>query len=556
MSVRDDVADVRPSMASGMRGEPHAARPLGTADVEFALWLKRSGIRWDGLTITRAPGSSVRGSAVLTTQPFDVGEALAVIPKSAVLSIRTAACAAVLHPLVTEEGIAPDAALNVAVAHERMLGVQSRWYTYLRTLPAFEPLPALWPDSVLTRLLKGTGIDEEARHRRRELQAEYRQIVRALRRLGAEDIADCMSCSSYVHAASLTSSRAFYVDAWHGEALVPFADLLNHKSALVPEGASLEGDGDEGEESNEEAEEMQEEEEATLHDARVASVRRREAAHRAALSFGVSLEMDTTLHNLEAEEGEEEAEDNGHVALVALRPLPAAVECFNTYGEHGNRRLLSDYGFTLKSNPLDVAELPWRTLLTAASAAVVGGERAVRARERELRGHFVCGSLFCELVDGVFGFDIDGTPPAELLLAMWWLLADPAAAPPWMAVDASTPAARSPGVVALRRDALEAARDFLALELARQLLEPPPTPTLAPLRDVLRAAIRAHATSGYSAAARAAAAADVSESCGHRCEDDGLSAMHLAPHVGNLVRSEMRIWEKAEERLACLDSTS
>ena len=68
------------------------------------------------------------------------------------------------------------------------------------------------------------------------------------RRHGAVQLLRALTCDAYLSAASLTSSRAFFVDEWHEEALVPFADLLNHKSALVPEGAEIEGGcADEGE---------------------------------------------------------------------------------------------------------------------------------------------------------------------------------------------------------------------------------------------------------------------------------------------------------------------
>ena len=53
---------------------------------------------------------------------------------------------------------------------------------------------------------------------------------------------ELVSTTAYLQAASLTSSRAFYVDDFHGEALVPLADLFNHKAALLPSGVTLEGE--------------------------------------------------------------------------------------------------------------------------------------------------------------------------------------------------------------------------------------------------------------------------------------------------------------------------
>ena len=117
------------------------------------------------------------------------------------------------------------------MAHERSRGECSQWFGYLNTLPEHEPLPLLWPEAELKRLLVGTGLVEMARERRRELAAEHRYMQTVLRSLGELDIAEALPLDAYLAAASLTSSRAFYVDAWHEEGLVPFADLLNHKCA-------------------------------------------------------------------------------------------------------------------------------------------------------------------------------------------------------------------------------------------------------------------------------------------------------------------------------------
>ena len=54
----------------------------------FALWLKRNGVRWDGLKIVEAAAGSIRGAHVVATQDFDNGDILASIPKAAVLSIQ------------------------------------------------------------------------------------------------------------------------------------------------------------------------------------------------------------------------------------------------------------------------------------------------------------------------------------------------------------------------------------------------------------------------------------------------------------------------------------
>ena len=408
----------------------------------------------------------------MATQDFDNGAILASIPKAAVLSIRTAACADLLERL--SEDVPCDALLHMAIATERARGSASPWYGYLQTLPINgEPLPLLWPDAEITRLLAGTGLDDDARQRRRELAAEYKSIQLLLRTLGEEAIASQLDLTSYLHAATIASSRAFYVDEYHGEALVPFADLLNHKAALVPDDAIVEG-GDES---------------------RRGHSRLRDAAQRAANLFGVSLEMDTTLHNLADLAEDDDDDDAPCVALVALRPLIAGDEVFNTYGEHDNRHLLMYYGFTLRQNPLDVAGLPWRAI--RAKAVEMIGERAVRYREREWGWQGARTKMLCD-------FDCDGTPPQEMLDRLYDL--------PWKA-------------------------ELGSADVYYESIKAAGSAALAPVA-VLYGAIVAHAASGYSPAALAAAARDEDE------EDDPRAAL-----VANIVRSELRVWDAAKRRL-------
>ena len=101
-------------------------------------------------------------------------------------------------------------------------------------------------------------------------------------------------------------------------------------------------------------------------------------------------------------------------------------------------------------------------------------------------------------------------------------------------------------VATLRREAIEAARAFLAIEPATHVQQPLPTPTIAPWRHVLRAAIRAHKATGYTPAALACAARSEAESAGSDNDD----AKHERnTFVGHLVRGELRIWQRVEQWL-------
>ena len=508
---------------------------------KFRKWLIDNGVSCDGLSFeSERKNESVRGTYTILRRSFAKGDLIATIPKKIVLSVRNSSIAPLLERIMTEQQVSLSVCLNAAVMQERALGIKSKWHGYLSTIPQYEPLPLTWSSDELSRL-RGTGLDEEARRMRRALLTEHCQLVAALDAHGEPKQSPLRRSESYIHAATLTSSRAFYIDEWHGEALVPLADMLNHKAALVPDDAVVEGEDDLDDEGD--SDEDKGEGVATFAVGRVVSERRRAAARLMANVWGVSVAMDTTLHNIAEEEEEEDEdeeeeadeevdEDEGEhqawddrrggllesdqrasddVALVALRDLNARDEVFNTYGEHGNRTLLRDYGFTVSHNPLDYAELPWSVVCEAVAEAVPGGARWLRLRQRSLRTS-ECGVCFSELIDAAadgdevsrvaFTFGVDGTPSSELLYVLWLLLAEPSKQPLWM----SAPPFRVSGSDNVQhRDygtkptgvsaAVVAAREFIEAPIERQL--EPPTPLLVQMVDVLSAAVRSHAAKAY-----------------------------------------------------------
>ena len=516
----------------------------------FGAWMRSVGAKWDGVAMRASPDGQ-RGACVVATRAVAEGTVLLSLPKAAVLSVRTASNSEALEA-VLEAGLDADAALNLAVAHERGRGRASRWFGYLDTLPEAEPLPFLWSEAEL-RLLAGTGLDKAARRRRRELEREYAEL-RQWRNANRSAGLVLPSLDAYLAAASLTSSRAFHVDAWHGEALVPGADVFNHKAALVPEGCEVEGeegevgemgeeededneegeadgeegedgeacegdegvvgedDDEEGEDDDEEGEDDDEEDDAV----RLADADLREGARLAAGRLGIDLQMDCTLHNLggggEEAGGEAEAETGAGpeaaaeevVAMRAMRALRRGAEVFNTYGEHGDRTLLSQYGFVLGStnNAMDVAPLPWATLRAAAEAAL--GTAAARHREQELHA----AGCWRQVLGRAFAFDRLGRPPRRLLLAAWLLCSD----------GALTEA--------------EVER-FLALPLGSQLA---PRGVRVSPRTVLLEAVRAQARR-------------FDEARSGEEDAEGEVRPQVARDAATLVEGQRAIWRAAEEQL-------
>ena len=262
---------------------------------------------------------------------------------------------------------------------------------YFATLPPAEDLPLIWPESDLATLV-GTGVEEAARARRSRLVTAYTAMIACLKSHGhgSSDLA-CVLVDAFLSAATLTSSRAFYIDATHGYALVPGADAFNHKCALPSSGSdggpsSGEEEGSEEEGSEEEGEEEEEDDDEEVEaaggdgsggdggggaaaadadefmwaaeeeeDARLANPLLRSAVFEIGKASGLDLSVDCVVHNLEGgeeegEEGEEEGDGGGgsgdgdgdeggddaapprHFLMVSTREIRPRYEVCYTYG--------------------------------------------------------------------------------------------------------------------------------------------------------------------------------------------------------------------------------
>ncbi len=136
------------------------------------------------------------------------------------------------HEPAARSSVLAAAAAACAAAHaaRRASARRRRWAPYLATLPAREPLPVTWPPAAL-RALHGTQLPEAVASDRKRLRADWEAHVRPLSAAQPERFPPAaFSHDAYVAARTLTASRGFAVDAYHGEGMVPFADLFNHEA--------------------------------------------------------------------------------------------------------------------------------------------------------------------------------------------------------------------------------------------------------------------------------------------------------------------------------------
>ncbi|GIL84921.1 hypothetical protein Vretifemale_13467, partial [Volvox reticuliferus] len=221
---------------------------------DFKGWMAKAGITWDTSLIQLRAGDQspndasghgvdmngvgavppVQGDApwaVFAVSDIPEGRVLATIPRHTVLSAANSGLADVL----ALEQLGGGLALVAAVMYEAARGSGSKWYGYLSSLPPLEYLPVFWSEEELQRL-EGTDVGGRAKADREAMAADFEAelaplLFRYPKRLGP--LTHGWNVGAFMRAASWVASRAFYVDEHHGDALVPLADVFNHKAARV-----------------------------------------------------------------------------------------------------------------------------------------------------------------------------------------------------------------------------------------------------------------------------------------------------------------------------------
>ncbi|KAJ1728489.1 hypothetical protein LPJ61_004008 [Coemansia biformis] len=402
------------------------ARPAAAKTLAALLaWLQENKVTFNEEAIAivaRRParsGSSnivsADGFGVVAQRDLIEEEPLVVIPKSAVISPATSALANVFE----DEELGGGLALTIAVMYELALGTASPWHGYLQSLPRCADIPLVW-DAESRKWLAGTDVakcvtkDEENLHDDfgvlQRLIADHPAMFRSQNGISW----DSFAC--FLDVSSLVSSRAFMVDDYRGNSMVPFADIFNHLSAGAnvhieseeavcmmcgkeygcehleasddsdaddtDEESGGDGSGSEagswaedsdgsdgdGEEDDEDESEGEGEQMPALIDENgdpVCSVGPGSAS-AGARGDGASDDDDDD----EASMSDEEYMMDGTLDMVVFKPCKAGREVFNTYGDHGSAYLLHRYGFCDANNPFDSVSIDSADVLQAVSAAV------------------------------------------------------------------------------------------------------------------------------------------------------------------------------------------
>lgn len=300
---------------------------------------------------------------------IDPEQSLVVIPKSAVLSTRSCALAA----LIPHSPCGHDATLALALAlySEQLLASRSRWAGYLHSLPTeqnwygialFWGFPSLdarsshnasdghqiGPDGLdfdgdaveANRWLNGTEAQTHfilPGQPKTPLLSEFSGFYSSVAAPLLENAGFSPSDRGFRHAYALVSSRAFMVDAYHGLAMVPIADAFNHSQDNT---VHLESD----------------------HDVCTFCGSLSECPH------DTEGREDTTAVPAPRADA---ADPDNTCEMVANALVPPGEEIFNTYGASlSNAELLVRYGFMLDVNDNDILSWTTEEIWDAAGAAL------------------------------------------------------------------------------------------------------------------------------------------------------------------------------------------
>lgn len=214
-----------------MIGEDSSASYLEVIErlSKFLSWSVSNGIqvldavrvdaRWDGV-------NKMYTLCIVSTRHLHCFEKLLSIPKTVCLGAKTCSISKELVAV----GLGGGLALNFAIAQELALGPDSCWFDYLCILPSKgeQSLPMFWSKQERKKL-KGTSLYSHIIMDDQSFADDYEFGFKLLQKY-INFKSDRVNFELYKKAVSIAASRAFYIDEYFGECLIPWADLFNHST--------------------------------------------------------------------------------------------------------------------------------------------------------------------------------------------------------------------------------------------------------------------------------------------------------------------------------------
>lgn len=164
--------------------------------------------------------NALAGMHIRAERELNENEIVARIPKNAVLSTKTTAIADILE----EYEIVGLLGLTLALMFEKSRGLESPWYEYIITLPERVDIPLLWTAKEIS-WLDGTELGDSILEDKNALHEDYDSIILPILNDELFSPLEEFSFEKFQNASSVVSSRAFNVDDYHQQSMVPLADM-------------------------------------------------------------------------------------------------------------------------------------------------------------------------------------------------------------------------------------------------------------------------------------------------------------------------------------------
>ncbi|KAI9305094.1 hypothetical protein BJ944DRAFT_256026 [Cunninghamella echinulata] len=207
-----------------------------------------------------------------------------------------------------------------------------------------------------------------------DLKEDYEEIVEPLLAKYPDIFnREAFTFDHFQKATTLVASRAFEVDAYHGNAMVPFADIFNHKSG--DEHVHFETDFDvceqcgaldycehqylafleqgDGADNQGKPEDGWTDEEMELDDEEVGEDDDEEDEEECDGPLEDLEQLELNGVNFWKDDDEEDGDKKDTCDMVLDKPVKAKEEIYNTYGDHPSIALLNKYGFCYDNNQND-----------------------------------------------------------------------------------------------------------------------------------------------------------------------------------------------------------
>ncbi|EGC35358.1 hypothetical protein DICPUDRAFT_152307 [Dictyostelium purpureum] len=285
----------------------------------------------------------ISGLGIISNKDLKVNNIVAKIPKDIILSIHTSSISNILTKYTMERNIATA----IALIYEASIGEKSKWYGYISSLPLKVDIPILW-DKESQQLLNGTVMEDVIQDDNILINHAYADIVESLLIKNHPEYfsKEIFSFENFKIANSIVSSRAFCIDSYHGDSLVPLADIFNHKTGR--ENVHIESNGDVCNKCGSIK---------TCKHRKVTPLITKSAKSYKKLTNKKKMELieKQKQQQINDEEncGDIAEEDDEHLYIKVVKAVKANQEVYNTYGDHSNATLLSKYGFIEMDNPCD-----------------------------------------------------------------------------------------------------------------------------------------------------------------------------------------------------------